>query len=204
MIKRDTEDAVGLNDPSSSSSHQSRSWSRASRERDHGRDRRNSYSSSTSNSWRDRDERGGRERDRAWRDGEGEPGARKRSIGGYHDGRGREDRGSDDRRERKLLSPSPISVLSTPLLFFPPSFFFVSYRSFFLSLFPVNRGHRTLGLRRLLPIQRPASFIIATTRAYLPPPYVFNEPKKTLTPLWRPLTKSDFLDPDKRARPNHH
>lgn len=118
-MKRDQED-VELNNPSSSS-HRTGPWPRAhrdpDRDRNHGRDRRNSHSSS-SNSWRDRDERGGHERDRGWREGERdrEPGARKRSFGD-HDGRGRDDRGSDDRRECKLLFVQIFFFLLTPLFF---------------------------------------------------------------------------------------
>lgn len=100
------------------------------RERDHGRDRRNSYSSS----WQDRDERdGGRERDRERRDdGERDRGSgdRKRPYG-HHDGRGREDRGSNVRQESKLLSPH----------FLNPRRSLISPHS------RVDRGHRIPKLR---------------------------------------------------------
>lgn len=84
------------------------------REHDRDRDRRHSYSSLSSNpQWRESGERGDHERegDRGRREDERdrEPasGARKRSFG-HHNERGREDRGSNDRRERKLLFPLEI------------------------------------------------------------------------------------------------
>jgi hypothetical protein len=102
--KRDFEDGE-LNTPFSSSHHPG-SWSQTPRHPPPNRDpgRRDGHSSS-SNSFRDHDERGVRERgrEREWRDGGGrdrQPASadRKRSLE-HHDQRGREDRGPNDRRE---------------------------------------------------------------------------------------------------------
>jgi len=148
-IKRDLENTEP-NNPSSSS-HQTGSRSRTSapnrgrdHEHDYRRDRRGSYSPSTS--VQGRDERGGgRERDREWRDGERDrqPGDRKRSFE-HRDGRRYEDRGSNGRGECKPHSLN--SVLLDPVVF-SSSLHFRSYR--FLPPLPprVDRGHRTLRLR---------------------------------------------------------
>jgi len=143
-IKRDAEDQdLG---------YQTGSWPQAPRNPAPNRDHDRTNFPSSSNSWRDRDERGGRERDYrerrtdSERDPESASGDRKRSLE-YPGGRRREDHENDGRRECKcivlfwFLTPSFLSLvsLSISLPFFVPTFFFHPP-----SL--VGRGHRTLRL----------------------------------------------------------
>lgn len=190
------------------SPNQTASWPQAPRrptpggDRDH--DGRNSYSSSSS--WRDRDERGGRERDHSERREDGErgrepasSGERKRSLG-YQDGRGHVEghgSGDRDRRERECEHLFPLDIfffVPGPVIFWSSFLHFTSFTSIFV--FPLEyRSHRILDAPLLLPTQRLLIHFPIQKRGkrpYVPHTcFIFNERNKNANPLTE-LTQLGF------------